>query len=112
MMKTTKKKREKKLHDAQIVNKHEIFVLYHHSHAKRILKINNSCQKKPASLSPSFLYLELGPVHPHVDSVVEGPPFEILFVIGIVDCMVQFLINLRQPGNEREGSHGVIKPSI
>ncbi len=42
-------------------------------------------------------YLELGPVHAHVDSVIEGPPLEILFVIRVVDYVVQLLVNLGQP---------------
>ena len=42
------------------------------------------------------LYLELGPIHAHVDSVVEGPPLEILVVVRIVDCVVQFFVDLRQ----------------
>lgn len=33
-------------------------------------------------------YLKLGPVHAHVDSVIEGPPLEVFVVVGVVDCVV------------------------
>lgn len=42
-------------------------------------------------------YLKLWPVHAHVDSVIEGPPLEVLVVVGVIDCVVQFFVDLRQP---------------
>lgn len=42
-------------------------------------------------------YLECGPVHGHIDTMVVRPPFQIFHMICIADCMVEFLIDLWQP---------------
>ena len=42
-------------------------------------------------------YLKLRPIHRHVHSISIRPPFQVLFMVSIVNRMVKFLINLRQP---------------
>lgn len=39
-------------------------------------------------------HLELRPVHRHVDAVVVRPPFQVFLVVGVVDCVVQFFVDL------------------
>jgi len=44
----------------------------------------------------AFAYLELRPVHGHVDAVVVGPPPQVLLVVRVVHCVVELLVDLRQ----------------
>ena len=39
--------------------------------------------------------LKLGPVHGHVDAVGVGPEPEVLLVVGVVDRVIEFLVNWR-----------------
>lgn len=39
-------------------------------------------------------YLELRPRHSHVNTVVVGPPLQVLLVIGVVYCVVEFFVYL------------------
>ena len=41
--------------------------------------------------------LKLRPVHGHVDPVGVGPEPEVLLVVGVVDRVVELLVDLRQP---------------
>ena len=40
-------------------------------------------------------YLELGPVHGHVDAKVVGPPLDVLLLVGVVDRVVELFVDLR-----------------
>lgn len=39
-------------------------------------------------------YLELRPRHSHVNTVVVGPPLQVLLVVGVVYCVVEFFVYL------------------
>lgn len=41
-------------------------------------------------------YHERGPTHTHVDAVVVRPPLEVLLVVGVVDRVVELLVDLGQ----------------
>lgn len=47
-------------------------------------------------------HLELRPVHGHVDAVGVGPPPEVLLVVGVVDRVVELLVDLRQAGKSKK----------
>lgn len=52
-------------------------------------------ERQTMSVARKKCYLELRPIHRHVDSVVVGPPFDVLLLIGVVDCVVKLFVNLR-----------------
>lgn len=54
-------------------------------------------KKRKKKKHKSGEYLELGPIHAHVDAVVGRPPLEVLVVVRVVDRVVQLLVDLRQP---------------
>lgn len=57
-------------------------------------------------------YNERWPIHGHVDTVVVGPPFQILGVVRVVDCVVELLIDLRNPESNLVASFIRCKKSI
>lgn len=56
---------------------------------------NDACKNVTLRRFFLLIYLERGPIHSHGNTMIVGPPFQILCSIGIIYSMLVFFIDLR-----------------
>jgi hypothetical protein len=56
----------------------------------------NASQKINAFPHEHVVYLKVWPIHGHVNTISVRPPFQILLVVCIIYCMIEFFIDLRK----------------
>lgn len=49
-------------------------------------------------------YLELWPIHRHIYTVIVRPPFQIFFMVRIVNCMIEFFVYLWKSVNQMKSN--------
>lgn len=66
----------------------------------RNLRDNRKTKWKRAgcTVAHDTTYYKIGPIHCHIHTMIVWPPFQVLLMVRIVDCVIEFFINLRQTG--------------